>query len=416
MKPRLPTLAFPSGLKLSPEEQLTVVQEMQAVLAETLHNERIFRNGQASLDKKRWKEVKAKDDFRIYKERNPKSTEATSFSDRDHSVVFSDIMAPRFVSVRDDPAMSTVSSTWTTDSSEVEAGIVHSIKHPRVPMIVAAGNVEGLLEDVVFGSLAGDEASWRYRATYMKDKIADSKILATIQEPTEDDPYRFLCIKWFARECPPFLSPFIQQRDFLVMEATGLTVDEYGVRHGYYIMHEFHHPSLPELRHLKMQRCKISLGYISRQVRPDKVHIFARGFVDPRGDFPHSLSVQLTAEAMTSTANTVETSYMKKLGWLMVQKQNKRRNQQNPHLIPPTVCSCKKTKKASLLTCQVCANSFCSRCTVQRKLVVDMQSDNVVERSMPFCFGCVLKAKKQPPHPVAVDMVVRPRSQLHPST
>ncbi|TMW61385.1 hypothetical protein Poli38472_012576 [Pythium oligandrum] len=396
MKPRLPKFALPS-LKLTPEEQRGIVDEFEAVLAETLAYERRFRRGETILDKKEWKEVKAHEGFRIYKERRPSNSENGL-----------DMAVPSFVSVRDIPTM----SASTTDSNDEELGIVASIKDPRVPMVITTGTVEGTLEDVIFGSMASDEVSWRLRATYMKDKTSDSKILATIIEPTEADPYKCLCIKWFMREIPGYLSPFMHVRDFLVMEAAGIRVDEYGERHGYYIMHEFHHPSLPVLQSRKILRCGISQAYVSRQIG-DKVRMFARGFVDPRGEVPYNISVQLTAQTTISAANCVETSYTKKLGWLMMREEDRRNNPLEPQVVPRSVCPCNQSKSSSLVTCQVCSASFCSRCVIQKKIVVDMTPSDVIERVLPFCFACVLKAKQMSPNEVAVDIVHRPRSYLH---
>ncbi|TMW61384.1 hypothetical protein Poli38472_012575 [Pythium oligandrum] len=390
------------SLKLSPEEQHAAIDEIEAVLAETLVHEHSFRSGATAIDKKRWKEVKVHEGFRVYRERDPKSAQR-SFMDRASSII-----APRFVSIREAPAM----STWTTDSSEEDAGYVANIKDPKVPMIVATGTVEGSLEDVVFGALASDEVSWRLRAAYLKDKTTDSKILSTIIEPTEEDPYKCLCIKWFMREIPVFLSPFVLPRDLLVMEATGIAEDEYGERYGYYMLHEFRHPTLPDFNSRKIVRCGISHAYLCRQLRPDKVQIFSRGFVDTRGDVPQTITVQITAETTISAANTVETSYMKKLGWLMMRAQQRRLYEKRPPAIPRTICSCNQSKTSSLLPCQVCGESFCSRCTVHRKIVVDMTADELIERVLPFCFGCVLTAKQMSPHEVAVDTVVRPRAYL----
>ncbi|TMW61368.1 hypothetical protein Poli38472_012559 [Pythium oligandrum] len=288
------------------------------------------------------------------------------------------------------------------------------MKDPRVPMLVAAGKVEGKLEDIVFGSLNCDEASWRLRSTYMKDKLADARILSTILGPTEEDPYRFLSVKWFMRERKKsVITPLVYNRDFLVIEATGLTVDEYGVPHGYYLLHTFKHPSLPELTDLKIVRCNISLCYISRQISANRVQIFGRGFVDPGGDLLQGISDALAAEAMLSTANVAETSYAKKLMWLITQERSTNAQQRHQHAQSMAAKRCEACKKhvrflsGSLSFCQVCGKCVCSKCTIPRKLVVDISMGGITERVLPFCFACVLEAKETPPRQVAIDTVVR---------
>ncbi|TMW61386.1 hypothetical protein Poli38472_012577 [Pythium oligandrum] len=148
MKPRLPKLAMPS-LQLSPEEQCAVVEEFEALLAETLAHERQFRSSNVSLDKKHWKEIKSHEDFRVYKERKQKNADPADM----HCDTSPSIMASRFLSMRELPIM----STSTVDSSEGDLGFVASVKDPKVPMVVAAGHVEGALKDIVFGALASDD-------------------------------------------------------------------------------------------------------------------------------------------------------------------------------------------------------------------------------------------------------------------
>ncbi|TMW61358.1 hypothetical protein Poli38472_012549 [Pythium oligandrum] len=449
---RTPLSATIPTLKLSPSEQHSVIEEAAAVLEETLQLERNFLADPSALDKRQWKKVRGEGDFRIYQERRRSrirrhtttSGQAIDLggvdwdetSSVDDSIydgsIYSDSLAGSVASssvqmrfagfdmpsldVADTPKTASMHSLST--SSSTSGGIVASMKDPHVPMILAAGTVDGLLEDVVFGSLAGDETSWRLRSAYMKDTFADARILSTILRPTEADPYRFLGIKWFKHERKGMLlGPIILKRDFLVTEATGLTRDEHGVPHGYYLIHNFRHPDLPELTDRKILRCNISQCYISRQVAPNKVHIFARGFVDPKGELLHSISVALAAEAMMSTVNTAETSYTKKLMWLMAQSQSvNSREQQLQHMEAMTARSCESCNKsarfmsANLAFCQVCGNCICSKCTVSRKLVVDITASGVSERQLPFCLSCVRIAMQLPPHQAAVDTVVRPHA------
>ncbi|TMW61387.1 hypothetical protein Poli38472_012578 [Pythium oligandrum] len=138
MKPRLPSLAMPT-LKLTDEEQQAVIDESEAVLAEFLVHEPRIRTGMTKLDKKKWKEVKAQEDFRVYKERRP------SLSMRDQIGVLSDVLTPRFISLRDAPIL----SAWTMkESSDEEPSVITTTNDPNVPIVVATGHVEGLLEDV----------------------------------------------------------------------------------------------------------------------------------------------------------------------------------------------------------------------------------------------------------------------------
>ncbi|TMW61393.1 hypothetical protein Poli38472_012584 [Pythium oligandrum] len=375
----LPVVALTSG------EQHSLIEEAAGVLAETLRVEREFREGHAAFGSKQWKEVYSRDAFHVFKERRPKDNVSGGFIAGGHR--------------------------------EKQSGIVAAMKDPRVPMIVGAGHVEGQLEDVCFGSLASDDVSWRLRSTYMKDKFAEARIVATVHGPTPEEPYRFLGVKWFMREQPALIGMFVQFRDYLVTEAIGHAVDEQGVPYGYYMIHDFKHPRLPELTELGIIRSQISLCYICRQISPDKVHIFARGFVDLKGDISTNLTATLSAEAMSSTVNSVETSYAKKLSWLMVQSQRQRQQQRSGMGNQSKFCeSCGKMggklMSGSLSCCQVCNCMYCGKCSVQRKLVVDVSGGGVVDHAFSFCFSCVLKAKQISPRDVAIDTVVRNANRM----
>ncbi|TMW61390.1 hypothetical protein Poli38472_012581 [Pythium oligandrum] len=389
-------------LKLTQDEERAIVREIKGILAETIHVEDSFRQGSAAANTKMWKEVKARDDFRVYKERKPNSAIGRPKSNG------GSVSMSRSASTNSSGS----NSIWSIGSSDNDVGIVASVKDPQLPMIVADGYIEGVVDDVLFGALAGDEISWRMRSTYMKDRFADAKILATIVEPTQEDPYRYMGVKWFSREYPPLIAPFLQPRDYLVMEASGTARDPNGQEYGYYLIHPFRHRSLPDFSEFGIHRAQASLVYICRQATSDRVTIFGRGFVDPKGGLLRSLSVTLMAEAITNASNVVETAYAKKLGYFMTREQSR-----HTHLQEKTtgVCACsRKTGRRSTLTpCRACGEGICSRCTVQRKLIVDMTATDVTESSLPFCFSCVLYAKQHPPRDIAIATVVRPTAQRH---
>ncbi|TMW61382.1 hypothetical protein Poli38472_012573 [Pythium oligandrum] len=412
MKATLPPSSALPLLELTPTEKQNVTEEVAAVLAETLEIERAFLADRGPIDRRRWKVVKSRDDVHVYRERTVTGSTSTNTSTSGGGGLFGrmrptpakPLVDGSFFVDDQRPIASTTSTVSTTDG-----GLVASMKAPHIPMIVASGNVEGALEDSVFGTMAGDEIAWRLRSTYMKDRFADAKILATIKQPTLEDPFDYLAIKWFVRDYPILMSNFVAPRDSLVAEATGLTLDEFGNQYGYYIVHQFFHPSLPHMRDLGVYRCKISLCFVSRQVSADQVHIFARGFVDPGGNLSPNITLLLVAETMLSSALSVDSSNAKKLTWLLAQKQKHRRRRSTPPHVHTNVCEgCHKTGgflKSSLSLCRLCDHKFCSRCTVQRKLIVDMSSGGVTERPFSFCFPCMLQAKQLSPYEVAVDTV-----------
>ncbi|TMW61410.1 hypothetical protein Poli38472_012601 [Pythium oligandrum] len=410
MKPR--STAVPT-LSLSSSEKRRVVDDVTELLRETLWIEKEFLANSGVVDEKQWKKVKSRDNVCVYRERQTHSSNArpSVLPWKTKSVKTTDDL----LDVHESRNVSKTRSL-SADGDDV----LTSIKNPEVPMLVATGYFDGSLEDSVYGSVAGDELSWRLRAAYMKDKFADAKIVASINEPTVEQPYNYLSIKWFVSEFPALLTAFIQRRDFLVAEATGLEVDAQGERYGYYIVHDFHHPKLQDLSDFGLHRSKISLCFITREIKPGTVHVFARGFVDPRGALSNNVAAVLAAGAMLSAAHTVDASFAKKLAWLMSREHQDKRPQEGMPASAPDVCvSCDKTSgflKARLSPCHLCRHTFCSRCTSQRKVVIDVTKSEVTERAFPFCLTCITRVKQQSPRDVALDAITQNASRKAPAS
>ncbi|TMW61404.1 hypothetical protein Poli38472_012595 [Pythium oligandrum] len=382
-------------LDLTRGEQEAIQLEARAVIDRALVLEAEFRRRGGAINQKKWKEVMARDNFHVYKRR--KSSRHGKF------VLDDEIKLPELMSMRahDDVSRRAWFQSFTneTDSTTSSRESVDDIEAP--PIITCAGYVEGKLEDVIYGAYDGNEAEWKLRSAYLKDKLSEARILATIEGPTHEDPCRFLGIKWFSTEYPPGLGVFISKRDSLVIEAIGITTDSQGERHGYLVVHDYYDPRIPELTDYGIIRNKLSVCFLSRQVTPDRVAIYGCAFLDLGGNLPSSVAISIGALTLVSTANTVDASYNKKLVWLMNQQQAQRRMTKD-QLALPRVSSCHSCHKIprlrGLTPCCACAREFCSACAVERRLVVDAPTDHrdVTWRNLKFCFACILRAKELP--------------------
>ncbi|TMW61388.1 hypothetical protein Poli38472_012579 [Pythium oligandrum] len=382
-------------LKLHDGEKSAILAEVTALITETMTYERIFRDGAGPLDPSKWKEVKARDNFRLYRERKPSNT-VTPFFAGDVGG-FGIIEPPTLLSLRDLRPLSNSGLTVCSTTDDVE-DIVTSIKQSNVPLLIGEGHVEGSLEDVMYGGMAGDEVSSRLRMAYMKDNFSDTKILATIRASTVDAPFDYVVIKWLAMETSsPIMS---SQREFLVIEAIGIAVDAFGDQYGYGIMHPFQHPDIPE--DPQITRGLMATAYINREVSADRTHLFVRGFVaPPNSEISPKAMVKLAAASLISAANVADASYAKKLSWLMI--QNLKSPPSDHQSSSSTCCEQRSTfAKLTSVNCQACGQSTCGKCTLQRNIVVEMTTTNVKEEQLPFCFACVIKAKQMSPRDVAI--------------
>eukprot|EP00644_Phytophthora_capsici_P008979 jgi/Phyca11/102434/e_gw1.6.508.1 len=368
MKFTLPENAFPE-LILSEEQQQELIDEAETVVRDTLAANEAFLAEGSTFKDPRWKLVRAKDGLNIYHHQQARARSSRKFRQGEASLPHEDT-------------------------------IQETMRRPGISPIVLHGTVAGNLDDCMFGTFASTDQAWRWRSSHLNDRMDDARILATIQGPTRKDPFRFLGVKWFAKENPAVLTGIVQQRDFLIMEATGLTRDSKGDTVGYYLMHSISLPDVPELSDMGIIRGEVSLCYIDRQGGPGKVEMFCKGFSDPHGSMLDRVNVGIASEAMICAANVVEYAYIKKLTWLMKHKGvNSNRESDLPR---PTRCeTCDKSFAKFSLTgvgtgasCKICSRVVCSKCSVVKKMTVDVSSTGVVKQcALRFCLGCLLEAK-----------------------
>lgn len=139
------------------------------------------------------------------------------------------------------------------------------------------------------------------------------------------------------------------------------------------------------------------MAYVARQVNPDMVEMFARGFADARGDMMEGYAVMLLANNVLSSAGIVDCSNLKKLSYLMAL----RRRSDASGIESSSecgVCSRPLSKLGNLLQsnsgCPVCRRVTCSKCSVQKKISVDVCQEDVTQKSFTFCLPCVIEAKE----------------------
>ncbi|KAE8988788.1 hypothetical protein PF005_g19850 [Phytophthora fragariae] len=374
MKFTLPEDTFPA-VNLSKEKQAALIDEAATVVRETIAANEEFLACGATFQDSRWKLLRAKEGLSVYRQRRSKPTvldkgpspsspqsKSSSWSFRRRGRAGSD-------------------TRWTDrEASPTGNSIQDKLKRPGVSLMVLHGTVDGSLADCMFGTFASSNQAWMWRSSHVNDRLDDARILATIRKPTKNDPFRFLGIKWFAKEHPPVLSGIVQQRNFLIMEATGLTRDSRGETVGYFLMHSVSLPEVPVLSDMGIVRGNLSLCFIDRQSGPGKVELYCRGFSDPCGEMLDRVSVAIASEALICAVGVVDYAYIKKLTWLMKHKGvSQQREDRTPR---PTRCSncCKSFAKfaltgaASGAPCQICRRVVCGKCSLRNLFLPTDQS------------------------------------------
>ncbi|OWZ04269.1 hypothetical protein PHMEG_00023853 [Phytophthora megakarya] len=316
--------------------------------------------------------------------------------------------------VYDDEPLKEKDSVHTNSSSSDDGSfsladdcVLSKVKPSHVPLVVATGAIDGTVEDVAFGGFSNTRKSWIVRNSYVHNDVFDErKVLATIQAPNEEDPFRSVVIKWATGN----YGAFTTRRDFLYVESMGMAFDSDGEKIYYNLIHSIELDDCPPLdKRYNVIRVQMSTCYIARQLNDDSVEMFCRGFVDPRGDMMESYGILMLAHNVSACSGYVECSNLKKLSWLMALRRRSDYSGALPEESECGVCT-KSLKKLGLLQspsrCSACKCVACNKCSVQKKLTIDV-SKEVMQKSFSFCLSCVIESKQLSAWEVASASMLR---------
>lgn len=273
-----------------------------------------------------------------------------------------------------------------------------SLLSTKLHAVLVTGTVDGDLHDLLFGLHQTVSRDLQYiKSSYMLDKVADSKILAAIVDPTAEDPLRGFHLKWAVSELAPSFGAkltrkVLHPRDFVYLDAIGTIKTAEGEELGYNVLHSLHIPGIRELNEFHIVRGNYSICSIFRQKNAGAVEVFMKGFVDVFGDLPTSLAIPGTARALMSYERGIYCGQMKKLNWIL---RNGRRRRDSENVNGGKRASCSGCGHSTTLgkpkTCQACGASICASCVATHSLSFlprKAKAGKVVQRSVNFCLTC----------------------------
>ncbi|EEY63210.1 uncharacterized protein PITG_15436 [Phytophthora infestans T30-4] len=98
----------------------------------------------------------------------------------------------------------------------------------------------------MFGLVNPTLEAMRIKASYLNDFSA-AAVLATVVEPTVDEPFLSTVVKWMEIDIPGASIGAVRNRDYVYVESTGLTSLRNGDRVGFHLMHSVNFPQTHEL-------------------------------------------------------------------------------------------------------------------------------------------------------------------------
>ncbi|KAI9909936.1 hypothetical protein PsorP6_010384 [Peronosclerospora sorghi] len=283
---------------------------------------------------------------------------------------------------------------------------------------LVVGPLPGSLDENMFGIVNPTIEAMRIKTSYLKDFSA-AAVLATIVEPTVDDPFRSVVVKWMEIDIPLASLGIVRNRDYVYVECTGILSLKNGDRVGYHLLHSVHFPEAPALPN--RVRGNMSFCTLFHEEAPDQTHCHGTGIMDPGGDLIRSMAMTGMVNATMAGQKYSYCGQMKKLVLLLEQRQTAARESGTPEC-KPFCTTCTKSVKRwwfrgnNVKTCKLCFHALCRSCTIAKKLSFIAPDLTLVQRKVTFCVTCLVEATRLDTQEAAREQFVYKKSLLLPRT
>ncbi|RMX70178.1 hypothetical protein KXD40_009223 [Peronospora effusa] len=343
-------------LPLTLKDQRTLFELEKDLVEDTFRKYEKFVMSNSQVNTARWKHVKSKDDLHIYVKRTKASTKKKRGAQQCYR---------------------------PTDDNRLTK-----------PIVISVGTFKGQLDDLMFGTVNPTDDIMNVKASYVHD-YSDGAVLATLVKPTATDPFRSVTVKWLQIDLPLSYTKLVKDRDFLCLEASGILHFANGERVGYLMLHSIDSPLVQPLPNVV--RAKHTITGFFRQVAPNVIDTFAFDSVDPGGSIMESLLLPICANALLSATNYVKCGQMKKLTWMLQQRQEALRVGNVAPVLPhENVCvTCNRDLQQSCIQnwwkdkCTMCLGGLCSGCKEVKTISFLSPNRKLLRHKITFCIACV---------------------------
>ncbi|EGZ14453.1 hypothetical protein PHYSODRAFT_509643 [Phytophthora sojae] len=319
------------------------------------------------VNERRWNHFKSKADLHVYEDRSSQKSRKTMES-------------------------------WDPAAAQDNAASVTK----DMPVMLRVGTVVGHLDDLMFGVVNPTLDVMRVKASYVHD-LDGGAILCPVVEPTEEEPFRSLIIKWMTIDAPLQSTSLVKVRDFVYIEATGILHFTNGDRVGYQLLHSIEFPQTQPRPNV----IRANLSYFSfyRQIEENVVDVFGTSTVAPGGDVVRFISVRVATEALLSATDLVFCGQMKKMSWMMQHQHSMdRQTQHNENCV-----MCNKSTTSGIKgrlgksTCKLCYGCVCYLCKIRRRITFIAIDGKLIQRKVTFCSKCISTATLCDAKTAAID-------------
>ncbi|KAG2916217.1 hypothetical protein PC114_g7579 [Phytophthora cactorum] len=195
----------------------------------------------------------------------------------------------------------------------------NSLADTDLQSMLCVGTTPGTLDDVMLGVMSPTLEVTRTKASYLDD-LSGAAVLSTVKEPTSEDPFKSVTVKWMELDVRRRSMGFVKNRDYVYVEATGIGYLPSGERLGYHVMHSVDIPQAHDLA--GRVRAKLSVCSFFRQRRDDSVSVYVMAMMDAMSDKVRRLVVPCFIKTLLSTLKYAYCGEMKKLSQALNDRVN----------------------------------------------------------------------------------------------
>ncbi|POM63452.1 Hypothetical protein PHPALM_21140 [Phytophthora palmivora] len=182
---------------------------------------------------------------------------------------------------------------------------------PTTPSLLLLGTVPGTLDDVMYGAVTTTDEAIRIKSRCIQDGVVDCKVLHELVQPSLDNPFHHVSVKWRL---------YNNQRDYVSLDTSGIAHTVKHERIGYNISHSVAFAQIPGMEDTHgIERGNMSVCSLYLQKTPTTVECYVRGFFDfnTQNEMVNNMSLQAIATQWTCFTRKRECALMKKLVWRM---------------------------------------------------------------------------------------------------
>uniref|UniRef100_H3GZN5 FYVE-type domain-containing protein n=1 Tax=Phytophthora ramorum TaxID=164328 RepID=H3GZN5_PHYRM len=326
------------------------------------------------VNMRRWEHVKSKDNLHVYTERTRKELQRNGMSPEN-----------------------SLSATQRLQADSVK---------PDLPVMLSVGSFVGEMDDLMFGVVNPTLDSMRIKASYVHD-LDSAAVLHSVLKPSKADPFQSLVIKWMAIDVPLQSTSLVKSRDFVYIEATGVTYLANGDRVGYHLLHSIDFPQTKPLPN--KIRGNLSVFSCFKQIDHNIVDNYACGIIDPGNEIIRSFLTSIAAKVMLSATNYVYCGQMKKLSWLLQHHHSAfAREDRKARRKQCVVCGKNTTHAMGSIgrsTCKICYGSVCYSCKIRQRISFIAVGGQLIQRRIVICARCMSESTHWNAQEVARDQV-----------